>query len=293
MPTLLLLIAITMRIVSNPLGNVFQKQLITFGKHPLLINFLSYFILAILCIPMMIGVDWSSLSFQFWFYSILAGIFGALGNGFLVKAMEKGDLSVLGPINSYKSIVGVITGIFLLREIPNVWGLAGMVLIIYGSYFVLDTTEDKFSWKLFRRPEIQFRIWALILTAIEAVFVKNIIIYSSVTIACLSWCVFGSFFSYWLMLYYKVDWVGQLQKASLKAFMKMLYLVGCVGTMLISTIYTFEHMPVGYALALFQLSTIISVLLGHRLFNEKDIAKKMIGSLIMILGSVLIILLKD
>ncbi len=52
-------------------------------------------------------------------------------------------------------------------------------------------------------------------------------------------------------------------------------------------------MPVGYALSLFQLSIIISVIFGYQFFKEKDIGKKIIGSLIMIVGSVLIILLKD
>jgi drug/metabolite transporter (DMT)-like permease len=52
-------------------------------------------------------------------------------------------------------------------------------------------------------------------------------------------------------------------------------------------------MPVGYALSLFQLSTIVSVFFGHRFFNEQDIRKKLIGSAIMIAGSVIIILLKN
>ena len=59
------------------------------------------------------------------------------------------------------------------------------------------------------------------------------------------------------------------------------------------TNYTFKHMAVGYALSLFQLSTIVSVLLGYRFFKEQNIWKKLIGSAIMITGSVLIILLKN
>jgi len=59
------------------------------------------------------------------------------------------------------------------------------------------------------------------------------------------------------------------------------------------TNYTFKHMAVGYALSLFQLSTIVSVLLGYRFFKERDIWKKLIGSAIMIIGSVVIILLKN
>ena len=74
---------------------------------------------------------------------------------------------------------------------------------------------------------------------------------------------------------------------------KYALLVICVGTMQLTTNYTFDHMPVGYALSLFQLSTIASVLLGHRIFKEKDILKKLIVNTIMVIGSVIIILFKD
>jgi drug/metabolite transporter (DMT)-like permease len=60
-----------------------------------------------------------------------------------------------------------------------------------------------------------------------------------------------------------------------------------------TTNFALDHIPVGYALSLFQLSTIVSVLLGHRIFKEQDIYKKLIGSVIMMIGSIVIILLKD
>jgi drug/metabolite transporter (DMT)-like permease len=52
-------------------------------------------------------------------------------------------------------------------------------------------------------------------------------------------------------------------------------------------------MAVGYALSLFQLSAIVSVLLGYGFFKERDISKKLIGSAIMIIGTIVIILLKN
>lgn len=291
--TVLMFIAVLLRIVSNPLGNVFQKQLTAKGTHPLLINFITYALLSVVCIFISIGIRWHALPGAFWWYSVLAGIVGATGNGFLVKALQKGDLSVLGPVNAYKSVVGIIIGIFLLREIPNLWGLLGIALIIYGSYFVLDTTEERFSWALLKRPEIQFRIWAMILTAIEAVFIKKIILASSPTIAFISWCCFGAFFSFLLLLAYRLDVKQEAARITYTDVSKYVLLIFCIGTMQFATNYTFDHMPVGYALSLFQLSVIVSVLLGHRYFKEKDIRKKLVGSVIMIAGSILIILLKD
>lgn len=207
-------VAIILRVLSNPLGNVFQKQLTNRYNHPLLINFLTFLLLSVFCIIPAIQVRWLELPFEFWKYCILAGIVGATGNGFLVKALQCGDLSVLGPINSYKSVVGIIVGIFLLGEIPNLWGIAEVHLV-----------------KEFKRIKIR------------------------------------DLFSYF-------------------------YLVLCIGTMQYTTNYVFDHMEVGYALALFQLSTIVSIFLGYRIFKEKNITKKLIGSVIMVAGSVMIILLK-
>ena len=289
----LISIAVLLRIFSNPLGNVFQKQLTTKGIHPLVVNFLTYFLLSLVCLFIAAFIHWPVLPRQFWIYSILGGIVGALGNGFLVKALQYGDLSILGPINSYKSVVGIMVGIILLGEIPNLWGILGIALIIYGSYFVLDTTTERFSLALLKKKDIQYRVWAMILTAIEAVFVKKVILASSTTIAFMSWCCFGAVFSFVLLFIYRREINKEVKIISNRYIGKFAALIVCIGTMQLTTNYTFEHLAVGYSLSLFQLSTIVSVLLGYRFFKELDIHKKLIGSAIMIIGSIVIILLKN
>lgn len=259
----------------------------------MVVNFLTYLILSAGCIFLAVDVQWSALPSEFWMYSLLGGLVGGVGNGFLVKALEHGDLSVLGPINSYKSVVGIIVGIFLLGELPNIWGIAGMALIIYGSYYVLDTTEDRFSWALLKRKEIQYRIWAMVLTAIEAVFIKKVILASSTVVSFISWCWFGAVFSFVLLLFYRNHLGSAKRVISVPDAWQYLFLVICIGTMQFTTNYVFNNMEVGYALSLFQLSTIASVLLGYRIFREKNIRKKLLGSAIMIIGSIVIILLKN
>ncbi|MEB2775874.1 DMT family transporter [Algoriphagus sp. D3-2-R+10] len=284
--------AVILRVIANPLGNVFQKQLTLQGSHPLWINFLTYFLLACICLLGLGFLEIRELGKDFWFFSLLGGIFGAMGNALLVKALQRGNLSILGPINSYKSIVGVIFGVFLLGEIPNLWGIIGIAIIIYGSYLVLDTTDERFTPALLRNKEIQFRIGAMIITAIEAIFVKKVIIASSPPIAFISWCVFGAIFSFVILLAFRVNLNHEVSSLKNGAFGKLLVLIICIGTMQLSTNYVFENMDVGYALSLFQLSILVSVLLGYRVFREKDIRKKILGSVIMIAGSVIIILMK-
>jgi drug/metabolite transporter (DMT)-like permease len=289
----LISVAVLLRIISNPLGNVFQKQLTKKGIHPLFVNFQTYFLLSVVCLFFAAFVHWPVLPRQFWVYSILGGIAGALGNGFLVKALQYGELSILGPINSYKSVVGIIGGIILLGEIPNIWGILGMALIIYGSYFVLDTTEERFTLALLRNSDIQYRLWAMILTAIEAVFLKKVILASSATVAFMSWCCFGAVFSFILLFANRLDVKKEANKIGTGYIGKFALLIVCIGTMQFTTNYTFEHIAVGYSLSLFQLSAIVSVLFGYSYFKERHIYKKLIGSAIMIAGSIVIILLKN
>jgi len=286
------LFAVIIRILVNPFSNVLQKQITLKGQHPLFINLATYTLLAFISVFLIYDISIQSLDTEFWIYSIAGGITGALGNGFIVKALEKGDLSVLGPINAYKSIVGMLFAFIIIREVPNIWGLMGMGFIIVGSYFVLDTTEEKFSWQLFKTPAIQYRLAALVLTGIQAVLDKKVIEHSNLEIAFAGWSIFGAGFSFVFILFTKVSIQKEFKNVDGAILVKYFLLLLTVGLMLASTNYTLSHMPVGYALALFQLSILLSVVLGHRFFNELHLFKKLMGATIMVIGSALIILMK-
>lgn len=285
------LLALIIRIVVNPLANVFQKQLTQKSVSPLYVNFTTYFLLSLGCLALALFIDWSVVSSVALFYAALCGLLGAAGNGLLVKALEKGDLSVLGPINAYKSVISLIFGVFILNEIPTLWGLLGVFLIILGSYFVLDTTKERFSWKLLKNKEIQFRIGAMVLTAIEAIFIKKVIQHSSVEFSFISWCWFGALFAFIIMKAFKVGVHTEIKKIDNNLAIKFIFLVVCIGLMQYTTNYVFDHMVVGYALSLFQLSVIISIFFGYQIFKETNIIKKLIGSIVMVAGSVIIILM--
>jgi multidrug transporter EmrE-like cation transporter len=181
-------------------------------------------------------------------------------------------------------------GVVVLGEIPGAWGLVGMALIIGGSYFVLVLPGERFSWRVLARRDIRWRLWAMIFTAIEAVFIKRVIVLSSTGVSFIVWCWFGALGAAVLTTIFSRRRGALL---SFKPGNMLLYLgvAACVGLSQYSTNAVFAGMDVGYALALFQLSAIVSVLLGYKVFNERGIARKLVGSAIMIAGSVVIILL--
>ena len=139
MQILLNTVAIFLRVITNSLSNVFQKKLATEGENPVYVNFINYLLLSLASLPMLFFIDYSCFNLIFWKYAILGAAFGTACNCFMILALQYGELSVLGPINSYKAIVGMIFGIIILHEIPNLYGILGIILIVIGSYFIFDS----------------------------------------------------------------------------------------------------------------------------------------------------------
>lgn len=278
-------LAVILRIFSNPVANLFEKRVST-NSSSLFTSFYSYLIMGLCCIPFSLNYNWSLLPQKFWIYTLVAGLLCATGRACMIKALQLGELSVLGPINSYKSIVGMVLAIILLSEFPSLYGILGVILIIYGSRFIFDTLDEGFSFKLFKRKDILLRIVALILTGTEAVILKKIILLSNVSVCFIMWAWTGCFFTFALICITKTEFHPVKMSQIQQYFIISLSLA----IMQLSTNYVFLHMKVGYALALFQLSSIVNLIFGIKFFREKDLFRKIIGTIIMIVGSTIIIL---
>lgn len=281
------LCALGFRIFSNPIANMLQKAL-SERHSAVLINLYSYGLLSIACVVnvCMADYNWNSYGFSFWNYVLLAGFLCTLGTVCLIKALQCGELSVLGPINSYKCLVGLLFGFVILGEIPNIKAILGVLLIICGSWFIFDTVKEGFSFKLFKRKDIILRFCALFLTGAEAAVLKKIILISSPAECFILWCFSGFAFSLILVLLLK----KKLQPLFKKDLLSIFVIAVCLGLMQFSTNIVFEKLNVGLSLALFQLSSIVAIIFGYKVFKESYIVKKLIGAIIMIAGSCLILL---
>lgn len=285
-------LALLVRILANPLANVCQKKLTAQAADPLFVTAVTYTGLFLGCLFVYNWETARHLSLAFWTNALLMGLLATLGNTLLVKALQTGDLSVLGPINAYKSVVSLVVGLILLGEVPGIAGLLGVGLIVIGSYFVLQPARGVGSGlgRAIRQPEIRWRIAALICSAIEAVYIKKALLLADATTVFVVWCALGGVFSWF--------WYGSRYRSTVAAQFNVLVerrasylaLIVLVGLMQLATTVVFAGMPVGYALALFQTSAVVSVLFGHQFFGEGQLLPKLIGATIMVAGAALIIL---
>lgn len=268
-----LLTGIFARIFSNSFLNVFQKLMTNAGERPSVINFYTYLGLTVIGFFICPKPVYNETLL---FNILIMGILGALGNYFIIKALSEGELSELAPINSYKPVIALIFGCFLLKEFPHLKELLGMFLIIFGTF-------NLFNSKITHSKALFYRFLALIFSGTEAIFIKKVILLSDISSAFLYWALAGLIFSLFLI-------IGRNIKIYQTNIKYQFLLILAVGIMQYSTNYVFSRMNVAYALALFQLSTVVSVFLGVNVFKEKGLKRKLIASFVMIFGAIMIIL---
>ena len=156
------------------------------------------------------------------------------------------------------------------------------------------TYSDSSKLKSTKFNLIQKKLWlsvclrlvALLFTGCEASILKKIIVLSSPEISFILWCFSGVVFGALLILFCKrrLESIG-------KSNLPMYFLAAiCLSIMQFSTNIVFAKMEVGLALALFQLSAIINLFLGYKIFREGDMLRKFIGTVIMIIGAGVILI---
>jgi len=292
---MLTLFAVVARIVANPVSNVFQKQLAQRSAHPLFIIAATHGLLTALALPFLLRTPLAALGAAFWTNMLIAVALAVVGNVLLVYALRSSDLSVLGPINAYKAVLSLILAIVLIGEMPTVFGMLGVASIVVGSFFVIDREPGQAHGSAIRQFVGEFgvrmRLGALVCSATEAVFLKRALLLSSPLTTFLLWAILG--FPLAALA------VGMLLRGGVATEMarlerewrRYLWLATSTGIMQLTTLLTFATLQVGYSLALFQLSTLVTVYLGHRYFRERNIGRRLAGSVIMVAGAMLIVAL--
>ena len=279
------------RVAFASFANVYQKQL-SQQHHPLFIVMASYAMLAILCIPLLFFIPISTLSNEFWLNCLLAALLDMAGTLFLVKSLSTTDLSLFGPLNAYKVIISMILAFFLLNEVPNLQGLAGIIIIILCSFFLAPPKQPKNTQhrliQLFTNKGVQYRFLSILLFSIGTLPLKNAVLSGQALATTVFWCLLGlplACLSYRLFTTDKVSIVKQYQSAQSHIMMLSLLMF----LMQYTTMIVLSQTLIAYSLALFQLSMVLQVFLGYRIFKEQHIRRRLFSCLIMIFGSLMVL----
>ncbi|ROH84072.1 EamA/RhaT family transporter [Pseudomethylobacillus aquaticus] len=280
------------RILFSSFSNVIQKQLAGFGLHPYLIVVGTYYGLALLALPWVFWLPAGDLAFTFWWNIALASLFDVGGWLLLVLSLSRTDLSIFGPLNAYKVVASMLLALVFLHEVPSLQGLAGVTIIVGGSFLLMPAAKAGTArWQLLWRDKgVQARFASILLFSIGTLFLKGALLASDALTTLIFWCLSGLPM---LLLANAAFGQSTLKQGvqELQQHPGRVLVVGVtVFVMQYCTLVLLSQMLVAYALALFQMGMLLQVLLGYRIFREPHVIRRLLASLVMIAGSLLVLL---
>lgn len=281
----MLVFILILRIILGPISNVYQKKLSNKGANSLFVVFVTYFGIGIILFPFLFFIDYTILEKEFWYNIILASVLDGTGNILLVKSLQTTELSVFGPINSLKPAITMILAFLFINEIPTATGVIGLIIILIGT--VIITYEKGGKFKISKG--IIYRFSGIIFASIATVYMKKSIILSSPEVTLVFWALIILPIMFILLLsnLNKTKSNIMILKSNKKEY---LILITMYLMMPYATLVCFKYTLIGYSLAIFQLSSIITVFFGYKYFNEGGMKKKIFCSILMITGAVLILI---
>jgi drug/metabolite transporter (DMT)-like permease len=287
------IIVVLGRVLFASFANVFQKQLTLKDHHPLFIVMASYIVLSIISIPLLLWVDMNQLSRDFWFNISFAAALDMAGTLFLVHSLSKTDLSIFGPLNAYKVVISMLLALVFLNEIPNSQGFLGIAIIIAGSCFLLPRLDKQTKQHRLRHllidKGVQYRFLSILLFSIGTLPLKNAVMEGQALATTIFWCLIGLPLAIISHQIFKQNSERTLCQQVRPALSHIATLGLMMFLMQYMTMIVLSQMMIAYSLALFQLSMVLHVFLGYKIFKEQHIKRRLAACLVMVIGSLLVL----
>lgn len=68
---------------------------------------------------------------------LLAGILGAVGQDFLARAYDAGEVSIVAPFDFMRLPIAALLGFLVFAELPDMWSIAGTGVIVVAAIYLM------------------------------------------------------------------------------------------------------------------------------------------------------------
>lgn len=205
------------------------------------------------------------------------------------KALKLSDASLVTPLLTFSPVFTLIIAALFLGEMPSARGVLGVGLIVIGAYWL---NYSRASWlapfkSLTLKPGVALVLLAGLLWAITPLLEKTAIRHTAPESPRFVALVVTTLLV--LMLTPVVAARGRQAIGKLSLHRREWLLTACIaGSAPVLGYTAFSLGLVGYVTALFRLSGVMTVLWAALLLQERHLANRLPGSLIMVTGAILI-----
>jgi len=230
----------------------------------------------------------TSKFFIFMFYSSILDTGAFIASYWAIRHTQ---ISLLAPLGSLTPIFATIFGLLFLHEVPSPLKLLGITGIVIGIYLLNISEISGGLLKPFKRllsdKGVKLYFIPVILYGITPIFQKQAIFQIHPSMPLFASFIGNCFVTLFLSLY-AVRFVKKEKNAIMKN--RWLFLLfGILNTFSQLAAYiVFSITHIGYATAIFSLSSLFTILLGGIFFKENNIGERLIGALVIICGVALL-----
>ena len=208
-----------------------------------------------------------------------------------MRAIKVSPLSLTIPFLAFTPAFVIVTGFLLLGETLNVYGIAGIILIVVGSY-LLNASQLKHEWfapikAIFKEQGSRLMLLTALLYSLTATLGKLAIQHSSARFFAVTYfLLFTALIAAMLPLAPGTKAVN-IYKRPLPAVIAGLVLA----MMIFSHTYAISLIEAAYMLSVKRSSLLFGVLFGALFFKEKHFKERLFGASLMMFGVLVIGLL--
>ncbi len=275
MAVLMLLIIL---IILNSVLSIYTKKILNKGIHPLLLLSISGISIGIISMPFIYSRF--SLPALLISFLLLAALLRVLAAWNLNISTKLSEVSFITPFSTFASIFGIIFGAILLRDYPTVYGVFGIALLFIGS-FLLFRLEKPFPYKA-----VGYKILGTLFIALSAIALRHTLKFTDFISSTMFLWFFLGLLSIPIAFFMLKRAPHRKAVKRTKSLMVIIIILALVVSLL--QIYLFSQLQVGYVFGFLQVGLLLNVALAGKFLNEKNFTRRILPTIFMVLGVVLI-----
>jgi len=226
----------------------------------------------------------------FYLSVLITVVINIIGITFCFKAFRLTDLSLCVPMLAFTPVFLIFTSFIFLKEVPSIFGGAGIILIVAGSY-ILNFNKEKINFfepfkAIFRNKGTFYMLVIALLYSVSVNFDKLVVLNSDPIFGSSVVC-FLLGVSFLVISSIKKRGNREVYKKNFGKFFLIGFSIALV-SIAINIAYTMQI--ASYVISLKRLSILFGILFGGLIFKERHIPQRILAALVMLVGAIFIIL---
>ncbi|MBN2459372.1 EamA family transporter [Candidatus Woesearchaeota archaeon] len=255
---------------------------------------------AIFTMPLFFMSDTSSISLNAIAMTFIASFIGSLAALLTAKAVRHIAISLSSPLLAFTPLATLIIAVIFLGEKVTGIQVTGILVLMAGAYFLQSHAHDNVLEplkQLFKSKHIRYMLLAVMFYGISSVLDKKILgaeADGGLGVPALAYLPLNQFFQaiilVVMMLIFHDGFKGVEQ--GIRSGWKPILLIGFL-LVWARLSYTFALSLPGVLVSLFipikRLGIIFTTFFGGRIFHEKEVIRRSLACVVMLIGAVLIL----